>query len=67
VLYKGTQRALGAAAGTVVATWIAGSFPANDARSVVIIFAVLGIAIWLRQVSYAYWVACMTANARLET
>lgn len=61
VLYKGTLRAFGAAAGTVVATWIAGSFPPDDVRSVVIIFAVLGIAIWLRQVSYAYWAGCVTA------
>lgn len=61
VLYKGILRAFGAAIGTVVATWIAGSFPANDVRSVVIIFAVLGIAIWLRQASYAYWAGCVTA------
>jgi hypothetical protein len=65
VLYKGTLRALGAAAGTVVATWIAGSFPANDVRSVVIIFALLGIATWLRQASYAYWAGCVTAMLSL--
>lgn len=65
VLYKGTQRALGAAVGTVTATWIAGSFPPDDVRSVVIIFGVLGIAIWLRQVSYAYWAACVTAMLSL--
>ena len=61
VLHKGVLRALGAAVGTVVATWIAGSFPANDVRSVVVIFAVLGVAVWLRQVSYVYWAGCVTA------
>jgi hypothetical protein len=61
VVFKGVQRGFGAAAGTVVATWIAGSFPTNDVRSVVIIFAVLGIAIWLREISYIYWAGCVTA------
>lgn len=65
VLYKGVQRALGAAIGTIVATTIAGSFPANDVRSIVIIFAVLGIAIWLRQASYTYWAGCVTAMLSL--
>jgi hypothetical protein len=65
VLYKGIQRALGAAAGTVAGIWIAGSFAANDVRSVVIIFGLLGVAIWLRQVSYAYWAGCVTAMLSL--
>jgi hypothetical protein len=65
VLYKGVQRALGAAIGTIVATAIAGSFPADDVRSIVIIFAVLGIAIWLRQASYTYWAGCVTAMLSL--
>jgi Fusaric acid resistance protein-like len=61
VVFKGVQRAFGAAVGTVVGTWIAGSFPTNDVRSVVIIFAVLGVAIWLREISYVYWAGCVTA------
>lgn len=61
VLHKGVLRAVGAAVGTLVATWIAGSFPPNDATSVVIIFAVLGFAIWLRQTSYVYWAGSVTA------
>jgi hypothetical protein len=61
VVHKGVLRAAGAAVGTIVATWIAGSFPPDDAVSVVIIFAVLGVAIWLRQFSYAYWAGCVTA------
>jgi hypothetical protein len=65
VVFKGVQRALGAAAGTVVGTWIAGSFPTNDVRSVVIIFAVLGVAIWLREISYVYWAGCVTAMLSL--
>jgi hypothetical protein len=61
VLHKGALRAVGAAVGTVVATWIAGSFPPADATSVVIVFAVLACAIWLRQVSYVYWAGSVTA------
>ena len=61
VLHKGVLRAVGAAAGTLVATWIAGSFPPDDVTSVVIIFTVLGFAIWLRQVSYVYWAGSVTA------
>ena len=61
VLHKGVLRAAGAAVGTIIATWIAGSFPANDVRSIVIIFAVLGVATWLRQISYVYWAGCVTA------
>ncbi|MFJ4092000.1 FUSC family protein [Kitasatospora sp. NPDC089913] len=61
VLFKGLQRAVGAAAGTVVATAVAGSFGPHEDAAVVLIFAVLAVATWLRELSYAYWAACVTA------
>ncbi|WP_370947277.1 FUSC family protein [Amycolatopsis sp. cg5] len=61
VVHKGLLRALGAALGTVVATGIAGLMGRNDPMSIVIIFAVLALATWLRTQSYAYWAACVTS------
>lgn len=61
VLHKGVLRAVGAAAGTVLATAIAGTFPPADRWSVVIIFVVLGMASWLREISYAFWAGSVTA------
>ncbi|MFE6746625.1 FUSC family protein [Kitasatospora purpeofusca] len=61
VLFKGLLRALGAAVGTVVATAVAGSFGPHEDAAVVLIFAVLALATWLRDLSYAYWAACVTA------
>lgn len=61
VLFKGLQRAVGAAAGTVVATAVAGSFGPHEDAAVVLIFAVLALATWLRELSYAYWAGCVTA------
>jgi uncharacterized membrane protein YccC len=65
VLHKGLERACGAAVGTVVATLIAGSFPPGDRWSVVLIFAVLGVASWLREISYALWAGSVTAALSL--
>ncbi len=61
VLFKGFQRAVGAAAGTVVATAVASSFGPHEDAAVVLIFAVLALATWLRELSYAYWAGCVTA------
>jgi hypothetical protein len=65
VLHKGVLRVLGAAAGTLSATLIAGLFPAGDAWAIVLIFAVLTLALWLRPRNYAYWAAGMTAALAL--
>lgn len=65
VLHKGVLRAAGAAVGTVVATTIAGAFPPGDRWSVVIIFTVLGLASWLREISYAFWAGSVTAALSL--
>lgn len=65
VAHKGAMRVLGASAGTAAATVLAGAFPQGDAWSVVAIFAVLTVALWLRQVNYAYWACGMTASLAL--
>ena len=65
VVHKGLLRAAGAAAGTAAATGLADQFPPGDKISVVIIFAVLGVATWLRPANYAYWAACLTAAVAL--
>ncbi|MFE4698217.1 FUSC family protein [Streptomyces sp. NPDC056738] len=61
VLVKGAWRTLGAAAGTVVATAVSGGFGPRSDTAVVVIFVVLAVATWLRELSYAYWAACVTA------
>lgn len=65
VAHKAVMRVLGAAAGTIVATALTGAFPPADTWSVVAIFAVLTIGLWLRPVNYAYWAAGMTAAMAL--
>jgi hypothetical protein len=61
VVLKGTLRGAGAAAGTAVATAVAGPFGPHADASVVVMFAALAIATWLREFSYAWWAACVTA------
>jgi hypothetical protein len=65
VAHKAAMRLLGAGAGTLAATALSGVFPPGDLWSVVVIFAVLGVALWLRQVNYAFWAAGMTAALAL--
>ncbi|MFB4301945.1 FUSC family protein [Actinomadura sp. NTSP31] len=64
-LHKGLLRALGAAGGTVLAALASGVFAPRDPHAVVLIFAVLGAAAWLRQWSYAYWAGGVTAALSL--
>lgn len=61
VLLKGTWRTLGAAGGTVVAGAVSGLFGPRSDTAVVVIFVVLAVATWLRELSYAYWAGCVTA------
>ncbi|MFE5158834.1 FUSC family protein [Streptomyces sp. NPDC056697] len=61
VLVKGVWRTVGASVGTVVAGAVAGSFGPRSDTVVVLIFAVLTVATWLRELSYAYWAGCVTA------
>ena len=61
VVLKGALRGAGAAAGTLVATAIAGAFGPHADASVAVMFAVLAVATWLREFSYAWWAGCVTA------
>lgn len=61
VIHKGALRILGAGVGTVLGTVIAGTFAPLDRMSIVVIFAVLAVATWLRPLGYAYWAASVTA------
>lgn len=61
VLLKGVLRAAGAAAGTLVAAGIAGTFGPRADATVVLMFVALAAATWLREFSYAYWAAIVTA------
>jgi Fusaric acid resistance protein-like len=61
VLLKGVLRAGGAAAGTVVAAAIAGTFGPRADATVVVMFTGLAVATWLREYSYAYWAGIVTA------
>lgn len=65
VVRKGLLRLLGAAAGTVLATFLAGLFGPRDPRSIVAIFVVLALASGLRTVSYAFWAGGVTAMLAL--
>ncbi|WP_044887562.1 MULTISPECIES: FUSC family protein [Frankia] len=60
VAYRCAQRLAGAAVGTAAATVVAGRFPAGDDVSIVLIFVLLALGVWLRSASYAYWTACVT-------
>ncbi len=61
VLHKSALRLAGALGGTAAATLLAGGIPAGSAVTVAAIFAVLGVAVLLRTLSYAYWAAGITA------
>jgi hypothetical protein len=65
VAHKAVMRLLGASVGTLAATAVTGLFPAGDRWSIVVIFAVLTLALWLRPLNYAYWAAGMTAALAL--
>jgi hypothetical protein len=59
-IYFGFLRLLGAVAGTVAAAGIAHFVVLHGPPEAVAIFAMLFLGIWLRDVSYAYWAACIT-------
>jgi hypothetical protein len=59
-LYKALQRLTGAIAGTFVAELLTFVHVGNSVAYAALIFAILFIGIWLRQVNYAYWAACAT-------
>ncbi len=65
VIAKSGLRVAGAAGGTVFATVLAGAFVPDDHWAIVAIFAALGLACWLREFSYGYWAAGVTAALAL--
>jgi hypothetical protein len=66
VARKGAERLVGACAGTLLATAMAAAgLTGRTSVSVVLIFAVLAVALWLRPFSYAYWAAGMTTALSL--
>jgi Fusaric acid resistance protein-like len=65
VAHKALMRVAGAGLGTLSATVLAGALAPGLDWSIVAIFAVLAVALWLRPLSYAYWAAGMTAALAL--
>jgi len=65
VAHKAAMRLLGAGVGTLAATVVAGAFAPGDVWSIVVLFAVLSVAVWLRPRNYAFWAAGMTAALAL--
>ncbi len=61
VLWRGVQRVIGAGAGTLGATLVAVAAPTGSPWTIVLIFAVLGLATWLRPINYAFWAGGVTA------
>jgi Fusaric acid resistance protein family len=61
VVHKSVRRIVGALAGTVVATLLAGTLPAGDNRAVLALFVTLAVALVLRPLNYAFWAAGVTA------
>jgi hypothetical protein len=61
VVYKSALRIAGAATGTIAATLLARAFAPGDVASVIVIFSVIGLATWLRSISYAFWAAGVTS------
>jgi hypothetical protein len=64
VIRKGAERLVGACAGTLLATAVAAA-GITGRTSVVLIFAVLAVALWLRPLNHAYWAAGMTTALSL--
>lgn len=65
VLNKGVHRLVGAAAGTVGASMVAGVFAANSPATLAALLAILTVSIGLRPLGYAWWVAGLTASLSL--
>ncbi len=65
VVGKCGLRVAGAACGTVLATLLSGAWAPGDRWAIVAIFAVLALASWLREFSYGYWAAGVTAALAL--
>jgi hypothetical protein len=58
---KGIERALGAMAGTIVATALPGTAQPHGSAAIATIFVLLALASGVRQYSYAVYACCVTA------
>lgn len=65
VVHKALMRLVGASVGTLAATALTGALPVGNRWSIVAIFVVLSVALWLRPLNYAYWAAGMTSALAL--
>jgi hypothetical protein len=58
--YKGVLRLIGAVIGTLAAAALAYAWVPSGIAEACVIFAVLFVGLWLRDVNYAYWACCVT-------
>ncbi len=58
--YKGVLRLFGAFAGTIAAALLTHLWLPTGVGEAVAIFAALYVGLWLRDINYAYWAACIT-------
>jgi hypothetical protein len=65
VAHKAVMRLLGASVGTLAATALTGVLPTGNRWSIVAIFVVLAVGLWLRPLNYGYWAAGMTSALAL--
>jgi hypothetical protein len=59
-VYKGFLRLAGATAGTLTAALVQHMYAPHGPEAAVLIFGVLFAGLWLREINYAWWAACMT-------
>lgn len=59
-IYKGILRIAGATAGTLAAALVQHVHAPQGAGAAVLVFAVLFAGLWLREINYAWWAACIT-------
>ena len=65
VLHKAGLRVVGASAGTLVASALAGAYGPGQRSTVVLMMAVIIVATWLRAWSYSIWAAGVTCVVAL--
>jgi len=60
VMVKGASRLTGAAIGTCAAALVSSSLPGHHPSDVVLMFVLLFLGAWWREVYYAVWAGCVT-------
>jgi hypothetical protein len=59
-IYKGFLRLAGATAGTLAAAFVQYIYAPQGPAAAALIFGVLFVGLWLRELNYAWWAACIT-------